>query len=95
MLSERRLRDWVALLDFEVASVYGYLGTLPMTAVRAGWPRRASQAAVPAAARAHGRRLFAQGAQARADADPGAAEAPRAPARAGGAPRSRPAKSGP
>jgi len=31
MLSERRLRDWMALLDFEVADVYGYLGTLPMT----------------------------------------------------------------
>jgi SAM-dependent methyltransferase len=31
MLSERRLRDWMALLDFEVASVYGYLGALPMT----------------------------------------------------------------
>jgi SAM-dependent methyltransferase len=31
MLSERRLRDWVALLDFEVASVYGYLGSMPMT----------------------------------------------------------------
>ena len=31
MLSERRLRDWMALLDFEVASVYGYLCPLPMT----------------------------------------------------------------
>jgi hypothetical protein len=31
MLSERRLRDWVALLDFEIASVYGYLGSMPMT----------------------------------------------------------------
>jgi SAM-dependent methyltransferase len=31
MLSERRLRDWMALLDFEVANVYGYLGSLPMT----------------------------------------------------------------
>ncbi len=31
MLSERRLRDWMALLDFEVATVYGYLGVLPMT----------------------------------------------------------------
>jgi len=30
MLTERRLRDWMALLDFEVASVYGYLGPLPM-----------------------------------------------------------------
>jgi len=38
MLSERRLRDWMALLDFEVADVYGYLGTLPMT-------RRARKAA--------------------------------------------------
>jgi SAM-dependent methyltransferase len=31
MLSERRLRDWMALLDFEVASVYGYLGPMPVT----------------------------------------------------------------
>ncbi len=31
MLSERRLRDWMALLDFEVANVYGYLGPLPVT----------------------------------------------------------------
>jgi SAM-dependent methyltransferase len=31
MLSEQRLRDWVALLDFEVASVYGYLGPMPVT----------------------------------------------------------------
>jgi SAM-dependent methyltransferase len=30
MLSERRLRDWVALLGFDVDSVYGYLGLLPM-----------------------------------------------------------------
>jgi SAM-dependent methyltransferase len=29
-LAERRLRDWVALLDFEVADVYGYLGSLPI-----------------------------------------------------------------
>lgn len=31
MLSERRLRDWMALLDFEVASVYGYLSPIPAT----------------------------------------------------------------
>jgi SAM-dependent methyltransferase len=31
MLSERRLRDWMALLDFEVASVYGYLGPTTIT----------------------------------------------------------------
>jgi SAM-dependent methyltransferase len=30
MLSERRLRDWVALLGFDVDSVHGYLGFLPM-----------------------------------------------------------------
>lgn len=29
MLSERRLRDWVALLGFDVHRVYGYLGLLP------------------------------------------------------------------
>jgi SAM-dependent methyltransferase len=31
MLSERRLRDWVALLGFDVDSVHGYLGFLPVT----------------------------------------------------------------
>ena len=31
LLSERRLRDWMALLDFEVDVVYGYLGALPLT----------------------------------------------------------------
>ena len=31
MLSERRLRDWVALLGFDVDSVQGYLGLLPLT----------------------------------------------------------------
>jgi SAM-dependent methyltransferase len=30
MLAERRLRDWVALLGFDVDSVYGYLGSMPM-----------------------------------------------------------------
>jgi len=30
MLSERRLRDWVAVLGFDVDSVYGYLGLLPL-----------------------------------------------------------------
>ena len=29
LLSERRLRDWVALLGFDVDSVYGYLSLLP------------------------------------------------------------------
>jgi SAM-dependent methyltransferase len=29
LLSERRLRDWVAVLGFDVHSVYGYLGLLP------------------------------------------------------------------
>ena len=31
MLSERRLRDWMALLNFEVETVYGYLGPLAVT----------------------------------------------------------------
>jgi SAM-dependent methyltransferase len=30
MLSERRLRDWVALLGFDVDSVHGYVGFLPL-----------------------------------------------------------------
>ena len=30
LLAERRLRDWMALLDFEVADVQGYLGSLPI-----------------------------------------------------------------
>jgi len=29
LLSERRLRDWVAVLGFDVDSVYGYMGLLP------------------------------------------------------------------
>jgi SAM-dependent methyltransferase len=34
LLAERRLRDWMALLDFEVADVYGYLGSLPIAGRR-------------------------------------------------------------
>ncbi len=30
LLSERRLRDWVALLGFDVDRIYGYLGMLPL-----------------------------------------------------------------
>ena len=42
MLSERRLRDWVALLGFDVDSVHGYLGFLPMKGGAAEvHPRRA------------------------------------------------------
>jgi SAM-dependent methyltransferase len=42
MLSERRLRDWVALLGFDVDSVHGYLGFLPLTGGAAEVrPRRA------------------------------------------------------
>jgi SAM-dependent methyltransferase len=33
MLSERRLRDWVALLGLDVDGVYGYLGLLPISRV--------------------------------------------------------------
>lgn len=41
MLSERRLRDWVALLGFDVDSVSGYLGFLPLTGGAEVRPRRA------------------------------------------------------
>jgi SAM-dependent methyltransferase len=42
MLSERRLRDWVALLGFDVDSVDGYLGFLPLTGGAGEFrPRRA------------------------------------------------------
>jgi SAM-dependent methyltransferase len=42
MLSERRLRDWVALLGFDVDSVQGYLGFLPLKGGAAEvHPRRA------------------------------------------------------
>lgn len=42
MLSERRLRDWVALLGFDVDSVHGYLGFLPLKGrVADAHPRRA------------------------------------------------------
>src|SRR5271154_4666924 len=45
MLSERRLRDWVALLGFDVDSVHGYLGFLPLTGGAAEFhPRRAMTA---------------------------------------------------
>ncbi len=39
MLSDRRLRDWVALLGFDVDSVYGYLGLLPVAGGRDVRPR--------------------------------------------------------
>jgi SAM-dependent methyltransferase len=45
MLSERRLRDWVALLGFDVDSVYGYLGLLPTK----GRPRAGAAAQTRAA----------------------------------------------
>jgi SAM-dependent methyltransferase len=45
MLSERRLRDWVALLGFDVDAVRGYLGFLPLTGGGAdARPRRALMA---------------------------------------------------
>ncbi len=54
MLSENRLRDWVALLDFEVASVHGYLGLLPLTRsprpAADGTPRQAEYRTRPALA---------------------------------------------
>jgi SAM-dependent methyltransferase len=40
LLSERRLRDWVAVLGFDIDSVYGYLGLLPTK----GRPRNAAAA---------------------------------------------------
>jgi SAM-dependent methyltransferase len=43
LLAERRLRDWMALLDFEVADVHGYLGSLPI----AGRLRLKSDAPAP------------------------------------------------
>ena len=49
LLSERRLRDWVALLGFDVDGVYGYLGILP-TKGRLPRPSEAARdAAAPAA----------------------------------------------
>jgi SAM-dependent methyltransferase len=49
MISERRLRDWVALLGFDVDSVYGYMGLLPMTG-RAPAPELRPRAAMTAGA---------------------------------------------
>jgi SAM-dependent methyltransferase len=34
MLSEQRLRDWVALLGLDIDGVYGYLGLLPISRVQ-------------------------------------------------------------
>ncbi|MGA9027302.1 MAG: methyltransferase domain-containing protein [Steroidobacteraceae bacterium] len=39
LLSERRLRDWVALLGFDVDSVQGYLGALPLAGSLSAAPR--------------------------------------------------------
>lgn len=39
MLSERRLRDWVALLGFDVDSVQGYLGLWPLAGSSTAEPR--------------------------------------------------------
>jgi len=57
MLSERRLRDWMALLDFEVASVYGYLGPMPLTRR----PRRLADGTIRQA-EYRSRRVFTAGA---------------------------------
>lgn len=46
LLSERRLRDWVALLGFDVDSVYGYLGLLP-TKGRLPRPNEAARLRAP------------------------------------------------
>ena len=82
LLAERRLRDWMALLDFEVADVYGYLGSLPIAGrLRLKSEGCGARSPLPAARGAHRRRLPAQGAQARADAHPRAPEAQGAPAR--------------
>ncbi len=78
MLSERRLRDWVALLGFDVDSVHGYLGFLPVT----GAHRRD-----PAAALLDRGGLLAQGPQARVDSDvdpPAPTGAPAGAGRRGG-----------
>src|ERR1700727_2674967 len=47
MLSERRLRDWVALLGFDVDSVHGYLVFLPL---KGGWGEGHPRRALPAGA---------------------------------------------
>jgi SAM-dependent methyltransferase len=45
LLAEKRLRDWVALLDFEVVDVYGYLGALPVAGRRRPAPDEPSHEA--------------------------------------------------
>ena len=39
LLTEHRLRDWVALLGFDVARVYGYLGVLPLSGAQSAEPK--------------------------------------------------------
>ncbi len=75
MLSERRLRDWVALLGFDVDSVHGYLGFLPL---KGGTGRG------PPAACLDGGGLLAQGAQARVNSHPDPAAPASTPAGIGG-----------
>jgi hypothetical protein len=60
LLSERRLRDWVAVLGFDVDSVYGYLGLLPTKGrlPRAGAAAPQAGAAAPRAAWAAGAYLL-------------------------------------
>ncbi len=59
LLAERRLRDWVALLDFEVSDVYGYLGALPLAGRRlAADPSAPEPAYEPRAALAAGAYLL-------------------------------------
>ncbi len=39
LLTEHRLRDWVALLGFDVDRVYGYLGVLPLAGAQGTEPK--------------------------------------------------------
>ncbi len=93
LLSERRLRDWVAVLGFDVDSVYGYLGPLPTKgraprpgdgAARAGRARAAGpQHGCQAAGRVDGRAPTCSRPATSENPDSGAAAPMGAPASAG------------
>ena len=79
LMSEHRTRDWLSLLGFEIVSARRYLFAPPWTQfMLEGRPEQLARASRPEHRAATGRRVPAQGAQARAcgHADPPRVDAP-------------------